>query len=170
MIELEKTFLAKKLPDGLKKCRKTEVYDLYIPKEHPHPKIRIRKNGDNIEITKKEPVNCEDASCQQENTIHLTEQEFNFFKKLPSKDVRKIRYFYPFKGRTAEIDIFQDALKGLVLADFEFDTKEEMDSFEMPEFCLADVTQEEFIAGGMLCGKSYEHIVNELERFGYKKI
>ena len=54
--------------------------------------------------------------------------------------------------------------------DFEFETEEEKEKFEMPEFCLADVTQENFIAGGMLAGKKYKDIEKELERFEYKKL
>lgn len=45
-----------------------------------------------------------------------------------------------------------------------------MGSFQMPDFCLCEVTQEEFIAGGMLCGKRYTDIEADLERFGYKRI
>ena len=71
---------------------------------------------------------------------------------------------------TAEIDVFQGALKGLVLVDVEFETVEEKDAFEMPEFCLVEVTQEEFIAGGMLCGKSYEDIEEGLKRYNYSRI
>ena len=40
----------------------------------------------------------------------------------------------------------------------------------MPDFCLADVTQEVFIAGGMLCGKCYKDIEDDLARIGYKKL
>ena len=54
--------------------------------------------------------------------------------------------------------------------DFEFPNEEEKDAFDMPEFCLAEVTQEEFLAGGMVCGKSYEDIADSLNRFGYMKI
>jgi len=61
-------------------------------------------------------------------------------------------------------------LKGLILVDFEFDKMEEKDSFDMPDFCLVDITQEVFIAGGMLCGKSYEDIEEYLKRFGYIKL
>ena len=46
----------------------------------------------------------------------------------------------------------------------------EKDSFVMPEFCLVDVTQEKFGAGGMLAGKSYEDIEQHLKRFGYVKL
>lgn len=54
--------------------------------------------------------------------------------------------------------------------DFEFETEEEKEKFIMPEFCLAEVTQEEFIAGGKLCGKSYAEIEKELEELGYNKL
>ena len=46
MIELEKTYLAKEIPQGLKDCNSKEIIDIYIPKSNAHPKIRIRKNGD----------------------------------------------------------------------------------------------------------------------------
>ena len=40
----------------------------------------------------------------------------------------------------------------------------------MPDFCLKEVTQELFIAGGMICGKSYEDIEENLKRFNYLKL
>lgn len=59
-----------------------------------------------------------------------------------------MRYYYNHEGTTAEVDIFQEALKGLVLIDFEFETIDAKDRFTMPNFCLVEVTQEDFIAGG----------------------
>ena len=73
-------------------------------------------------------------------------------------------------GKVAEIDVFQGSLKGLIVVDFEFDSMEEKESFEMPDFCLADVTNEVFIAGGMVCGKSYEDIENNLKKSNYVKL
>jgi len=169
MIELERTFLAKSLPPGLDKCRSKEVIDVYIPMVAEHPTLRIRKDGDMFEITKKEPVNG-DASHQEEQTIRITESEFMELMKLEGKAVRKIRYYYDYDGRTAEVDVFQDDLKGLVLVDFEFRTREEKNSFRMPDFCLAEVTHEKFLAGGMLCGKGYSDIEEPLRGFGYSGI
>ena len=135
-----------------------------------HPTLRIRKNGDYYEITKKEPID-DDPSHQKEETTTLTAEEFEELSgKLEGKRLRKIRYFYPFQGHTAEIDVFQDELNGLILVDFEFNSLEEKNSFSMPDFCLVDVTSEEFIAGGMLCGKNYEDIEEELKKFDYEKI
>lgn len=169
MIELELTYLAKSLPD-LSKCESKEMIDMYIPKEAKHPVVRIRKMGNRYEMTKKEPIDKNDSSKQKEQTIILREDEFNALMKLDGKKTHKIRYYYNHNGNVAEIDVFQEKLKGLVVVDFEFNNEEEKANFKMPDFCLVDVIQEEFIAGGMVCGKSYEDIEKELEKFNYKKI
>ena len=170
MIELERTFLLKRIPDGLLKCKSMEISDLFIPKGSRHPVIRIRKNGDSLEMTKKSPLASNDSSRQNEQTIILSKEEYDALMKLEGKGFRKIRYYYNFNGREAQIDVYQDALKGLMIADFEFDSEEEKNSFEMPGFCLSDVTQEEFLAGGMLCGKRYSDIEQKLKEFGYEKL
>ena len=171
MIELEKTYLVKKLPKNLKNCKFKEIIDIYIPKNSDHPKLRLRKHGAKFELTKKEPVNEADASHQIEQTIILTKTEFDTLnQQLEGRRVRKIRYYYDYNGRTAEFDVFQDELKGLVIVDFEFVTLNEKDNFQMPEFCLVDITQEVFIAGGMICGKIYTDIENNLKEFNYSKL
>lgn len=170
MVELEKTYLAKYLPENLVSCESKKIIDIYIPASAEHPKLRIRKTGEKFEMTKKKPVNDGDASHQEEQTIILNGDEFGALNKLEGKRIRKIRYYFNFAGRTAEIDVFQDTLSGLVLVDFEFDSLEEKEKFEIPDFCLAEVTQEDFIAGGMICGKSYVDIEKDLERFGYQKL
>ena len=170
MIELERTYLLKEIPKNLKQFKFKEIIDIYIPKSDAHPVLRIRKNGNKFEMTKKQPVKGTDSSCQEEQTIILNQEEFNELNKIDGKKVRKLRYIYEYKGRIAEVDVFQDLLKGLILVDFEFENLDEMNSFKMPEFCLAEVTQEKFTAGGMLCGKSYKDIENELMKFNYKKL
>lgn len=170
MIELERTFLAKTLPSNLKNCKFKEIIDVYIPKSSKHCPIRLRKNGDKFELTKKTPMDGE-FNKLLEQTIILTKEEFDDFNtQLDGKRIHKIRYYYNHQGRMAEIDVFQDDLKGLVLIDFEFETQEEMEQFTIPDFCLIDITPEEFIAGGMICGKKYSDIEHDLNRFNYKKV
>ncbi|MCX6774293.1 MAG: hypothetical protein NTY68_04855, partial [Candidatus Micrarchaeota archaeon] len=135
-----------------------------------HPVLRIRKNGNHFEMTKKYPVKEGDASHMHEETIVLNEQEFNSLKSTDGKIVHKIRHYYSHEGRTAEIDVFQGALSGLVIIDFEFETMEQKSSFSMPDFCLAEVTQEEGLAGGMLCGKSFGEIKDILDKYRYSKL
>lgn len=170
MVELELTYVAKSLPDGFENLKNKEVFDIYIPSTVAHPVLRIRKNGDAYEITKKQPIDDGDRSEQLEQTIPLTAEEFAELSQLPGKRVRKIRYYLPWQGHMAELDVFQDDLKGLVLVDFEFKTVEEKQSFVMPDFCLADVTQDDLVAGGSLAGKSYADIQAGLEGYNYSAL
>jgi CYTH domain-containing protein len=147
------------------------LLDIYVPESGtPHPHLRLRRRGDTFEITKKTPVTVGDASIQTEVTIKLEPEEFNALSVSSNKKVSKIRHNVNIGGYEAEVDIFQDELAGLVLIDFEFASQSEKESFKTPEVCLADVTQEPFLAGGLLAGKSYQDIKPELDRLGYLKI
>ena len=170
MEELELTYLAKKLPNGLKNDRSKDMLDIYIHSSDKHPNLRIRKIGERLEITKKQPIKEGDASHQLETTIPLTKEEYAELNALKGKRVEKTRYYYEEGGVQYEIDVFHGSLEGLVLVDVEFDSLEKQKVFVAPSWCLADVTQEKFLAGGMLSGKSYSDIETELRKFGYKKL
>lgn len=170
MIELEKTYLVKELPENLQELEHKEIFDIYIPKVSRHAEIRIRRNGNKHEITKKIPLD-ENKNEFKEYTIPISKEEFDALEKeIEGKRVRKIRYNMPYKGLIAEIDVFQDNLKGLAVIEFEYPDRETRDSFEHPDFCGPDVTSEEFVAGGFICGKSFEDISPNLEKYGYKKV
>lgn len=169
-LELELTFLVKRMPDEIKSVEPVRIVDIYIPDTSEHSHLRLRQKGEKFEITKKMPVVKGDASEQIEQTIPLTKEEFIALANCSKKRVSKDRYNISIESKMAEIDVFTNELEGLVLMDFEFITKEEKSAFEIPSIALADVMQEDFIAGGLLAGKTYNDIVPELERFNYKKI
>lgn len=169
-VELELTYLARELPAELVGVKSTRITDTYIPEDSSYPPIRLRQKGDKYEITKKEPVNADDFSYQTEQTIPLREVEFNAIAKCSQRQVEKDRYKVNIESYEAEVDVFTGDLKGLVLIDFEFKDFQSKLDFTPPKCCLADVTQELFIAGGQLAGKKYEDIESDLARYKYKKI
>lgn len=170
-IEYELTFLAKDIPKQIANAIPKTITDYYLPEENAlHPHLRIRANGKKYEITKKQPVNGTDSSEQTEHTIVLNKGEYTALAKNRKMVVTKHRYKVQINGYMADVDVFKGKLTGLVLIDFEFATKEEKEAFVTPEICLADVTQEEFIAGGILAGKSYADISKRLKVYGYKKL
>ncbi len=169
-LERERTFLAKELPQEIKTTEPTRIVDIYIPDTPAHSHLRLRQNGKTYEITKKTSVAAGDASEHIEQTIPLTEEEFAALSRCSAKRVAKDRYRVVIDGILAEIDVFIEDLAGLVLIDFEFDTEDEKDNFIPPSIALADVTQENLIAGGLLAGKTYDTIAPELARFCYKKL
>ena len=96
------------------------------------------------------------------------------FKELETniegKRALKQRYLYEYQGNTVEIDVFKDDLRGLILADFEFNNEEFKDKFTPPDFCLVEVTQEKAMAGGRIVGKKYQDIELILSKYGYKPL
>jgi CYTH domain-containing protein len=122
-------------------------------------------------MTKKFPMSEKDSSEQEEHTIILSEKEFDSLARAGGKKVVKVRYYYDTpSGQKAEIDIFKDKLIGLALVDFEFNDKKKKDEFTMPDFCLADVGQDKWLAGGILSGKSYSDLEKAFKKYNYKKI
>ena len=168
-LELERTFLVKELPREIEGADFVEIVDIYIPDRPEHSHLRLRKKGDKCSITKKTPM-ADDASEMMEYTIELSEAEYGALASCSKKRVAKKRYYAKINGFDAEVDVFLEDLAGLVLVDFEFDDVDEKNKFKTPKSMLADVTPEEFIAGGMLAGKKYEDIERELNKFGYKRI
>ena len=169
MIELEKTYLVRSLPPDLQHFPHERLLDVYFPDEVRHPRMRLRKKGETMELTKKVPVvEGGDGSSHYEYTITLDADEYKALATIPGKRVEKLRYAYQWQGRPVEIDIFLGSLAGLVMADIEFESRADFDQMAMPEFCLADVTHEDLIRGGELCGRSYADLQPLLDRYGYR--
>ncbi len=170
-VELELTYLAARLPDELNGTTPKEMQDVYVPADLSiHPRVRLRRKGDRYEFTKKTPISDGDASAHNEETVRLTEAEYKTLASASNRSVSKDRYNVVLGDHPAEVDVFTGPLAGLVLIDFEFDSAEALRSFTPPKECLADVTQEDFVAGGLLAGRSYADIEGDLQRFGYTRI
>lgn len=175
-LEREFTFLMNSLPADLDRFPSKIIEDNFIPAESDHPVIRIRRNGDSYVITKKHPENSSDelngdSSRMVEHTIELSPSEYAVLNQLPGKRFKKRRFAYEIGNLMAEVDVYLDDLAGLVVIDFEFDSDEGMMAFQKPDFIGPDVTQDSLVAGGMLCGKKYADIADQLlERYDYQPI
>lgn len=169
-IEYELTFLARELPIEIRAVSPVKFRDIYLPDSVEHPHLRIRQKGNSYEITKKMPIRGRDSSEQLEQTIPLEPAEFKALLNVSRKTLEKDRYFVKIDGRAAEVDVFKGDLKGLVLIDFEFGDEKQKAAFQPPDCCLVDVTQEKFVAGGLLAGKTYSDIESDLKKLNYHKI
>jgi len=145
--------------------------DNYFPKDVAHPVLRLRRRGGKLVMTKKTPKVDGDFSEFVEETIKLSPEEYGVFSLVDGKGHSKKRYSYDFtEGVKCEVDVYQGDLRGLVLVDFEFDSVELKDNFVAPDFCLVEVTNREFVAGGFLRGKRYEDIEGRLIGLGYRRL
>lgn len=169
-IEREKTYLASRVPDNLTIDNSIVIRDIYIPEHSSHASLRLRQKGDTYEMTKKIQVIQGDSSRQTEHTIPLSVDEFDALASCSTKSLRKRRYYTQIEGHNAEVDMYEDALQGLIVIDFEFMSDTELGDFAQPEVALADVTQDEIVGGGFLAGRSYADIEDGLKKYGYERI
>ncbi|MGH0002599.1 hypothetical protein ACQU0X_21210 [Pseudovibrio ascidiaceicola] len=171
VLEYELTFLASYIPAAVRRSSFKELKDVYFPEDiDVHPRLRLRKLADRYQLTKKTQKSEGDASTHIETSIALERQEYDALADKSKRVVEKTRYFYEHDGQVAEFDVFKGDLAGLVLVDFEFKSRAELLEFKAPDFCLADVTQEAFIAGGLLAGKAYGELQPKLMEFGYNSL
>lgn len=170
-LELELTYLAAHIPSEIDGVKPVAMEDTYFPEDQSvHAHLRVRAKDDRYEITKKVSVVEGDASAHIESTIPLDTDEYASLITASTRKIRKDRFKTTIDGHEAEVDVFRGLLSGLVLIDFEFQSYEDKAGFQPPASCLVDVTQEGFIAGGVLSGRTYEDIEPELTRLGYQKI
>jgi len=157
MLEIEKTFLVKKIPNNLSSYKSEKIKQGYISST-PSP-LRIRQKGNKFELTKKLPVKENDHSVAEEINIPLTESEFNKLWPTVEKYLEKIRYYIPLKNNLiAELDLYQNNLEGLAFVEVEFKSEIEMISFKPLSWFGKDITQEDFSANSFLAGKKLTEI------------
>ena len=156
MLEIEKKFLVKNIPN-LESIKQTKIKQGYI--SFPPSPLRIRQKGELFELTKKIPLKENERGSNEEINILLTEYEFNKLWTQVEKFLEKSRYCIDIGGNlTAEIDIFEGDLSGLVWVEVEFPSQKIRDSFVPPEWFGKDITQEYFSANSFLAGKKFDEI------------
>lgn len=157
VIEIEKTFLVKNIPFDLSPFLSEIIHQGYI--SSTSSPLRIRQKGSKFELTKKIPLKEGDFSSAEEINIDLTKYEFDKLWPLVERSLEKIRYRIPLTNNlTAELDVYQGNLKGLMFVEVEFSSENEMNHFIPPTWFGVDVTQEDFSANSFLAGKSFEDI------------
>lgn len=161
MLENERTFLVRRLPEDLYLYPSEGILQGYITHEDaPSSVLRVRQKGQSFELTRKSLVSPGDYGCYEEQTISITEQEFKQIWPCVLRSLRKRRYYYPLPNNlTAQIDVFEGELKGLRLVEVEFPDRRDRQSFEPPEWFGADVTDREWALGVFLAGKSFAQIL-----------
>jgi len=142
--ELERKFLLAGAPGGL--ADDSKLYDRYIigtrlrlrRVEHPDGRLEFK-------LSQKE-ASPKGAAVLTITTMYLRQEEYELLAVLPAHELRKRRH------RTADysIDIFEGALTGLVLAEREFASEEELWRDPAPELAVRDVSTDERYTGASL--------------------
>jgi CYTH domain-containing protein len=141
--ELERRFVLDGLPDGVSEGGLIE--DLYID----GTRLRLRRAQAphaQYKLSQKETPAPPDFAIARITTIYLTADEYALLEHLPGTRLRKRRHHF----ERYSVDVFEGALEGLVLAETEFASEEEMRAHPVPAFALRDVSDDVRYTGGWL--------------------
>ena len=136
-MEIERKFLVKKLPESLGQYKKREIEQAYLCND---PVVRVRRDNDEYYLTYKS----KGFIAREEYNLPLTKEAYeHLLAKADGLIIAKSRYEIPDgNGLTIELDIFERDYEGLVIAEVEFDSLEQADSYTPPSWFGADVSKD----------------------------
>ena len=142
MIEMEKKYLVKEIPD-LKNRTSHRICQGYLNIDS-EPILRIRKYDENYFLTYKFKLDNTSINACTEYELPITEKAYNnLLAKVDGKMVNKVRYEINIQNNLiAELDIFENELKGLKIVEVEFSSEEEAKNFNPPDWFGKDVTKD----------------------------
>lgn len=160
-VERERRFLLRDMPEPLTRASgHVQIWDNYIT----GTRLRLRKIRTpetkkwTLKLTQKYAPEPSDFSRTIITNTYLSAAEYNVLAVFEANEIRKNRYPYEYEGRLYSIDVFLGGLWGLVLAETEFETDEELLSFTPPPFVAREVTNEETFTGGRLVELTFEEL------------
>src|SRR5688500_9307540 len=166
-VERERRYLLRELPPGLRLSDPhTQLTDNYVT----GTRLRLRKvrvpstNEWTLKLTQKHAPEPPDFSRTLITNMYLSPYEYEVLSVFEGNELRKNRYPYEHEGRLYAVDVFLGDLRGLVLAETDFETDAEMDDFPRPPSALLDVSRDELFTGARLVELTAGEIRRELER------
>ncbi|MCC8030040.1 MAG: CYTH domain-containing protein [Lachnospiraceae bacterium] len=134
-MEIERKFLISELPENLSGYPCHQIEQGYLCTS---PVVRIRRQDDSYILTYKSGG----MMCREEYNLPLTAEAYEHLRsKTDGIRISKKRYCIPFGKYTIELDIFEGDTAPLILAEVEFPSVEEANSFIPPAWFREDVTR-----------------------------
>jgi len=134
-MEIERKFLIARIPDDLNnyKCRNIEQGYLST-----NPVVRVRKDNDDYYLTYKGSG----MMVREEYNLPLTKESYHhLIQKADGNVITKKRYEIPtYDDLIIELDLFEGLFSGIILAEVEFVSEAQANSYTPPEWFGIDVT------------------------------
>lgn len=163
-VERERRFLLAGSPPASAVTARRRITDRYLP----GTRLRLRRveNLDSgaceFKLTQKIPVGSPSYVQGLITNIYLSAAEYDRLATLPGQLLAKTRFSVPPLG----IDVFDPPLHGLVMAEAEFTTDQEAQSFLPPRIAVAEVTDDIRFTGGSLARAKRHDLLSWLAEFG----
>lgn len=134
-MEIERKFLVSQIPENLNDYPCRIIEQGYL---NTSPVVRVRRDNNDYYLTYKG----KGLMVREEYNLPLTKEAYDhLISKADGNIITKKRYEIPDgSGHIIELDIFEGLFEGTVLAEVEFPTVEEADSYIAPSWFTKDVT------------------------------
>ena len=149
--EIERKFLVKRIPEHLEQYPFHTLEQGYL---NTDPVVRVRREDDNYYLTYKG----KGFLVREEYNLPLNADAYaHLVKKADGNIIRKKRYRIPVEGSqlTIELDVFDTPFAPLILAEVEFESIEQAQSFVPPEWFGEDVTENREYSNSNLSKKNF---------------
>lgn len=134
-MEIERKYLVGDIPYNLSELNYHDIEQAYLCTK---PVVRIRKQDNDYILTYKGSG----MMAREEYNLPLTQEAYEHLKeKADGNIISKRRYLIPIENDlTIELDVFNDFLAPLILAEVEFPSESAANNFIPPNWFTKDVT------------------------------
>lgn len=147
--EIERKFCVQKMPD-LTACKGVEILQGYLSVGEDGTEIRLRRKGEQFYQTVKQGEGVQRTEVE----VELSRAQFDSLWLLTEgRRVEKVRYEIVEGTWTIELDVYRGRLKGLVVAEVEFETLGESARFVPPLWLGREVTDDDRYKNAVLANK-----------------
>jgi len=137
-VEVERKFLVDVLPEWLGGCESAPIQQGYVALDGD-TEVRVRRFGEERWLTVKHGGGLVRAEIE----LELDEDRFEQLWRLTEgRRLSKRRYFVPSEQRNFDVDVYEEDLASLAVAEVEFDSVELSAAFEPPPWLGAEVTED----------------------------
>jgi adenylate cyclase len=137
-VEIERKFRLERRPPALEQHPRAHIEQGYLAIDPAGAEVRIRRMGADLTLT----VKAGSGLVRAEEALALEPGDFDALWPLTlGRRVVKTRYMVPLDdGLTVEVDIYEEALAGLLIAEVEFPDEPASRAFAAPDWLGREVT------------------------------
>ena len=136
-VEIERKYVLPAAPPELEGHTGERIQQGYVAVADDGVEVRVRRRGDETVLT----VKSGPGHVRVEEELPIDERRFAALWPLTEgRRLTKTRHLVPLGDLTAEVDVYDDALAGLVTAEVEFASTEDSARFVAPEWLGREVT------------------------------
>jgi adenylate cyclase len=136
-VEIERKFVLDGVPEWLDEHPSVAIRQGYLAIVEGESEVRVREKDPDTVLT----VKLGAGKVRREAEVELERGQFEALWPLTEgRRVSKRRHVVPHDDLTIEVDVFSGPLRGLVVAEVEFESEEASAAFDPPSWLGAEVT------------------------------